>query len=196
MTFEKIGLNTEGGEKSNETEKETSDVEVFDAPRQQEQIESPESMELLIDTEKDMLEGLLQERIIAAVEQESEKYEEKHKIEEPTEDENIESKEQQQENIESAGISSIIDKMPKKAKRFINAMTMASIIIGGIGVSMMPSTAEAAGNTYGLKEQVDDYRAAYKKEKQRIHKMDTARHKAKQATAKARTKTKLKKISG
>jgi len=191
MTFEKIGLNTKNEERDNETDSATNNIEVSGTLKQQEQTENNESAEgaeLLISAERDMLEDLFQEKIMDSIKQESENYEEEHKIEEPTEDANIDSEEQQRENIESTGISSLINKIPTKARRFINAMTMASIIVGSISVSMVPSTAEAAGSNYSYKEQVDDYRKAYREERQRINRVDTARHKAKQATAKARTK--------
>ena len=187
MTFEKIKSNTEHEEQSDTVK----NIEELNAP---EQLESHENAELLINTERDMLEEVLQEKIMASIERESEKWEDEHKITPPEEDENVESREQQQKNIESAGISSLINKMPKKAKRFINAMTMASIIAGSIGIAMMPDTAEAADNTYSWKEQVEDYREAYRKEKQRINKMISARHKAKKMAAEARTRQSLKRF--
>ncbi len=195
MTFEKIRLNTKPEEKSNEKDNTTSSIEISGTPQEQrENTENMENAESLINAEQNMLEELFQEKIMTAIEQESEKYEEDHKIERPVEDEDANDEEQKQKNIESAGISSLINKIPTRAKRFINAMTMASIIAGGISVSMIPSTAEAGGNTYSWKEQVDDYRKAYREEKQRIRKMDTARHKAKQAAAKARTRQSIKRL--
>ncbi len=191
MTFEKIGLNTEKEEKDNEINNATSNIEVSDTLKQQEQTENNESAEgaeLLVSAERDMLEELFQEKIMDSIKQESEDYEEEHKIEEPTQDVNTDSEEQQRKNIESTGISSLINKIPTKARRFINAMTMASIIVGSISVSMIPSTAEAAGSNYSYKEQVDDYRSAYKKERERMNKAHRARQVAKQAAAKARTK--------
>lgn len=190
MTFEKIKSNMEHEEQSDTA----GNTEELNTP---EQSESHENAELLISTERDMLEEVLQEKIMASIAEESEKWEDEHKIVPPAEDENVESREQQQKNIESAGISSLINKMPKKAKRFINAMTMASIIAGSIGIAMMPDTAEAAdnNNTYSWKEQVEDYREAYRKERARINKMISARHKAKKIAAEARTRQSLKRFN-